>query len=156
MMVYERINLQIIYFAINNLNMNSSELILYISSAFLIGFGVAWILKTMEVQKLKRSENSLNGLLESERLVKETLRKESALAFQLKETIEADLGRKLKEAEYIIKEMDRDILLLQKSNEETEMMFKKLDPEMYDIKIKLLEANNTIARLKGQIGQNVT
>jgi len=136
--------------------MNSSELILYISSAFLIGFGVAWILKTMEVQKLKRSENSLNGLLESERLVKETLRKESALAFQLKETIEGDLGRKLKEAEHTIKEMDRDILLLQKSNEETEMMFKKLDPEMYDIKIKLLEANNTIARLKGQIGQNVT
>ena len=136
--------------------MNSSELLLYISSAFLIGFGVAWILKTMEVQKLKRSENSLNGLLESERLVKETLRKESALAFQLKETIEGDLGRKLKEAEYIIKEMDRDILLLQKSNEETEMMFKKLDPEMYDIKIKLLEANNTIARLKGQIAQNVT
>jgi len=136
--------------------MNSSELILYISSAFLIGFGVAWILKTMEIQKLKRSENSLNGLLESERLVKETLRKESALAFQLKETIEADLGRKLKEAEHVIKEMDRDILLLQKSNEETEMMFKKLDPEMYDIKIKLLEANNTIARLKGQIAQNVT
>jgi septal ring factor EnvC (AmiA/AmiB activator) len=136
--------------------MNSSELILYISSAFLIGFGVAWILKTMEVQKLKRSENSLNGLLESERLVKETLRKESAMAFQLKETIEADFGRKLKEAEHVIKEMDRDILLLQKSNEETEMMFKKLDPEMYDIKIKLLEANNTIARLKGQIAQNVT
>jgi hypothetical protein len=135
--------------------MSYTELILYISSAFLIGFGVAWILKTMEIQKLKRSENSLNGLLESERLVKETLRKESALAFQLKETIEGDLGRKLKEAEHVIKEMDRDILLLQKSNEETEMMFKKLDPEVYDIKIKLLEANNTIARLKGQIAQNV-
>jgi len=135
--------------------MSYTELILYISSAFLIGFGVAWILKTMEIQKLKRSENSLNGLLESERLVKESLRKESALAFQLKETIEGDLGRKLKEAEHVIKEMDRDILLLQKSNEETEMMFKKLDPEVYDIKIKLLEANNTIARLKGQIAQNV-
>ena len=135
--------------------MSSSELLLYISAAFVIGFGVAWILKTIEIQKLKRSENSLNGLLESERLVKETLRKESALAFQLKETIEADLGRKLKEAEHVIKEMDRDILLLQKSNEETEMLFKKLDPEMYDIKIKLLEANNTIARLKGQIAQNV-
>jgi hypothetical protein len=136
--------------------MNSSVLILYIAAAFILGFVVAWILKTMEIQKLKRSENSLNGLLESERLVKETLRKESALAFQLKETIEADLGRKLKEAEHVIKEMDRDILLLQKSNEETEMMFKKLDPEVYDIKIKLLEANNTIARLKGQIAQNVT
>ena len=136
--------------------MSSSELLIYISAAFIIGFGVAWILKTMEIQKLKRSENSLNGLLESERLVKETLRKESALAFQLKETIEADLGRKLKEAERVIKEMDRDILLLQKSNEETELLFKKLDPEMYDIKIKLLEANNTIARLKGQIAQNVT
>ncbi len=136
--------------------MSSSELLLYISAAFIVGFGVAWILKTMEIQKLKRSENSLNGLLESERLVKETLRKESALAFQLKETIEADLGRKLKEAEHVIKEMDRDILLLQKSNEETEVLFKKLDPEMYDVKIKLLEANNTIARLKGQMAQNVT
>jgi hypothetical protein len=136
--------------------MDSGVLILYISAAFVIGFVIAWILKTMEIQKLKRSENSLNGLLESERLVKETLRKESALAFQLKETIEADLGRKLKEAEHVIKEMDRDILLLQKSNEETEMLFKKLDPEMYDVKIKLLEANNTIARLKGQIAQNVT
>ena len=135
--------------------MNSSELLLYISAAFIIGFGVAWILKTMEIQKLKRSENSLNGLLESERLVKETLRKESALAFQLKETIEADFGKKLKEAEQLIKVMDRDILLLQKSNEETEILFKKLDPEMYDIKIKLLEANNTITRLKGQIAQNV-
>jgi tRNA U34 5-carboxymethylaminomethyl modifying GTPase MnmE/TrmE len=135
--------------------MRSSELLLYISAAFLIGFGVAWILKTIEIQKLKRSENSLNGLLESERLVKETLRKESALAFQLKETIEADFGKKLKEAEHVIKEMDRDILLLQKSNEETEMLFKKLDPEMYDVKIKLLEANNTIARLKGQTTQNV-
>ena len=154
-MLFELNNLQLIYFAINNLIMSSSELLLYISAAFIIGFGVAWILKTMEIQKLKRSENSLNGLLESERLVKETLRKESALAFQLKETIEADLGRKLKEAEHVIKEMDRDILLLQKSNEETEMMFKKLDPEMYDVKIKLLEANNAIARLKGQIAQNV-
>ena len=133
--------------------MSSSELLLYISAAFIIGFGVAWILKTMEIQKLKRSENSLNGLLESERLVKETLRKESALAFQLKETIEADLGRKLKEAEYVIKEMDRDILLLQKSNEETEAMFRDKEPEIFELKKKLIEANNTISRMKGQLSQ---
>ena len=89
--------------------------------------------------------------LESEKLIKETLRKESARAFQMKETVEAELGRKLQNAESIIKQMDNDILLLQKSNEETEKLLQTTEPELYNLKVKLLEANNTISRLKGQL-----
>ena len=92
-------------------------------------------------------------MLESERLVKDTLRKESALAFQLKESVEAELGKKLNEAQKIMKQMDQDILLLQKSNEESEALFKAGEPELYNQKIKLIEANNTIARMKAQLQQ---
>jgi hypothetical protein len=47
--------------------------------------------------------------------------------------------------------MDNDILLLQKSNEETEKLLQTTEPELYNLKVKLLEANNTISRLKGQL-----
>jgi hypothetical protein len=116
-----------------------------------IGFGSAWILRTRVIHKLKRDENRLNGLLESERLVKENLRRENQMAFQMKEKMELELKAKLREAELMIKEMDIDIILLQKSNEEIEEMFKAKDPEIFEVKKKLLEANNTISRLKGQL-----
>ncbi len=100
-----------------------------------------------------RKIKSLEGLLESERLVKETLRKENALAFNLKESVENELGLKLKEAQTAIKSMDEDILLLQKSNEMNEAEFKSSQPEIYDLKMKLIESQNTISRLKGQLQQ---
>ncbi len=100
-----------------------------------------------------RKIKSLEGLLESEKLVKETLRKENALAFNLKESVESELGLKLKDAQSTIKSMDEDILLLQKSNEINEAEFKASQPEIYDLKMKLIEAQNTISRLKGQLQQ---
>lgn len=121
--------------------------------AGLIGFVLGFIWPFYTLQQLKRTERSLNGLLESERLVKETLRKESALAFQLKETTEAELSQKLQAAERLIRQMDNDIILLQKSNEETEAMFRDKEPEIFELKKKLIEANNTISRMKGQLSQ---
>lgn len=121
--------------------------------SFVAGFFLAWGLRTMAIVKIKKLHKSAVGFLESERLVKETLRKENMLAFQLKETVEAELGKKLAEAQRLIRIMDEDILLLQKSNEENEALFKAGEPELYDIKLKLIEANNTIARLKGQLSQ---
>ncbi len=120
---------------------------------FLIGFAIAWVLRTIEIAKQKRNHIGTEGLLESERLIKETLRKESARAFQMKEATEAELGKKIQIAENLIRQMDQDILLLQKSNEETEALLQTTQPELYNLKIKLLEANNTIARLKSQIQQ---
>ena len=90
-------------------------------------------------------------MLESEKLIKEKLRKESALAFQLKENMENELNRKIADAEQLIKIMDNDILLLQKDNEETENLIKTTQPELYNLKLKLIEANNTISRLKAQL-----
>jgi hypothetical protein len=121
--------------------------------AGLIGFVLGFIWPFYTLQQLKRTERSLNGLLESERLVKETLRKESALAFQLKDTTEAELSQKLQAAERLIRQMDNDIILLQKSNEETEAMFRDKEPEIFELKKKLIEANNTISRMKGQLSQ---
>ena len=105
----------------------------------------------MKIFHLKKEKKSTEGFLESEKLIKETLRKENALAFQMKESVELELGQKLKEAQQQIKIMDEDILLLQKSNEETEEMLKLKQPEIHNLNIKLIEANNTISRLKGQI-----
>lgn len=120
---------------------------------FIFGFITAFICIAFGAKKMYRKIKSLEGLLESERLVKETLRKENALAFNLKESVENDLGLKLKEANAAIKSMDEDILLLQKSNEMNEAEFKSSQPEIYDLKMKLLEAQNTISRLKGQLQQ---
>jgi peptidoglycan hydrolase CwlO-like protein len=94
----------------------------------------------------------MGGILESEKLIKETLRKENAMAFQLKETAVLELSTKLKEAQSVIKMMDEDLLLLQKSNEETEGLLKASQPEVHQLKIKLIDANNTILRYKAKYG----
>jgi len=120
---------------------------------FIFGFLTAFICIAFAAKKMFRKIKSLEGLLESERLVKEILRKENALAFNLKESVESELGSKLKDAQSTIKSMDEDILLLQKSNEMNEAEFKTSQPEIYDLKMKLLEAQNTISRLKGQLQQ---
>ncbi len=117
------------------------------------GFLLAWLLRAQVVVRLKKTIKRQSGLLESERLVKETLRKESALAFRLKEEVEQELGQQLSRAGEIMKEMDRDILLLQKSNEDNEKMFSEAQPELYDLKLRLIEANNTISRMKAELRQ---
>lgn len=119
--------------------------------SFIIGISVCWIYHAVKSYKQNRIIKSLEGLLESERLVKETLRRENALAFQLKENVEFDLNAKLKIAEKKIKSQDEDIILLQKSNEMTEAEFKAAQPEIYDLKIKLIAAQNTISRLKAEL-----
>jgi peptidoglycan hydrolase CwlO-like protein len=91
------------------------------------------------------------GLLESERLKKEVFKKESYVAFQLKEELE----KKLDEASHLMKVMETDILLLQKDNEATESLLQTTQPEVHQLKIKLIEAQNTIARLKAQLQQKV-
>ena len=130
---------------------NVTQLFLFSLIFFIVGFLVAWVIRTYTIQEFKKNLKSTEGLLESERLIKETLRKENALAFQLKENVETELGNKIKQAEEVIKVMDEDILLLQKSNEETETMFQVTQPELYNLKLKLIEANNTISRLKSQL-----
>jgi hypothetical protein len=126
-------------------------LFLFSIISFIAGFIISWAIRTVKIFHLKKEKKSTDGFLESEKLIKETLRKENALAFQMKESIESELGQKLKEAEKQIKIMDEDILLLQKSNEETEALLKLTQPEIYNLKIKLIESNNAISRLKGQL-----
>lgn len=127
-------------------------LYIYIGAAFLGGFIIAWIIQMVKLLKLKKEFKSNQGHLESERLIKETSQKENAYLLQAADAALLKTNEKLKAAENLIKVMDRDILLLQKSNEETEALLEKGEPALHDLKMKLIEANNTIARYKSQLG----
>ena len=119
--------------------------------AFIAGFVIAWIIRTISLFKLSRLKKSTDGYLESERLMKETLQKENMQLHQMKEVAELEFSRKLKQAEDLNKMMDENILLLQKSNEYTEALLEAGEPALHALKVKLIEANNTIARYKSQL-----
>jgi hypothetical protein len=125
--------------------------IILICLSFIAGFLTAWALRSITLVKIKKSKNSIEGFLKSEKLMKETIQKENSLLYQSKQTTENDFLKKQLEAIAIIKMQEQDILLLQKSNEETEALMQAGLPGLNDLKLKLLEANNTIARIKGQM-----
>ena len=122
-------------------------------AAFVLGGLLGAIIIYVRLAKLQKQLRSSGGYLESERLKKETLQKELNTVYQAKETVELTLKQRLQEAAIINKRMDEDILLLQRSNEETEALLKAGQPELHAIKLQLIEANNTIARLKGLLGK---
>ena len=121
-------------------------------ACFVVGFIVAFIIQLLAIMRLKKELKSTNGYLESERLMKENLKKENLSVYQLRQASEVDLIKKLQVAEALNKRLDEDILLLQKSNEETEQQLQVTQPELHIIKLKLIEAQNTIARYKAQTG----
>lgn len=124
---------------------------IYTGIAFIIGFIAAWIIQTITLNKLRKLQRSTEGYLESEKLMKETIQKENVMAHQMKQAAELEYSKKLQESQALIRVLDENILLLQKSNEETEALMKAGLPEMYDLKMKLIEATNTIARYKGHV-----
>ena len=121
-------------------------------ACFVVGFIVAFIIQLLAIMRLKKELKSTRGYLESERLMKENLKKENLSVYQLRQASEVDLIKKLQVAEALNKRLDEDILLLQKSNEETEQQLQVTQPELHSIKLKLIEAQNTIARYKAQLG----
>lgn len=120
---------------------------------FLAGFLIAFIIQAIRLAGVKKELKSAQGYLESERLMKENFKKENNTLYQLRQANEMDLIKKLQEANDLNKRMDEDILLLQKSNEETEQLLKAGLPEVHVLKLKLIEAQNTIARFKAQTGK---
>jgi len=125
-------------------------LYIYAGAAFIAGFTTAWIIRTITVAKIRKSQKSMEGYLESEKLMKETLQKENMLLHQMKQAAELAFSKKLKEARDINRILDQDILLLQKSNEETEALLQTGQPALHELKLKLIDAYNTIARYKAQ------
>ena len=127
--------------------------IIYILLVFSAGFGLAWFLQWNKLQKQGKELKSNSGFLESERLMKETLQKELAITHQNKMAKELELNQKLQTAEKIMKQMDSDILLMQKSYEETEALLLAKSPEVHALKLQLIEAQNTIARLIAKLAE---
>ena len=126
---------------------------IYIIAAFIGGFLIAWFLRTMALHRLQKEYKSVEGRLESERLIKENMQKENNFLLQSADASLLVTRDKLSKAEELIRNMDHDILLLQKSNEETEALMEKGQPALHEMKMKLIEANNTIARYKAQFGE---
>ena len=130
-----------------------TEIYIYAGIAFITGFLIAWIIRTTTLAKIKKLLKGTQGYLESEKLKKETVQRENVLAHQMKQSIELELTSKLKESQEINKVLDENILLLQKSNEETEALLKVGQPALHDLKLKLIEAYNTNARYKALFEQ---
>lgn len=128
-----------------------TDIYIYTAIAFIAGFIAAWIIRTIAVVKISKLQKSAAGYLESEKLMKETLQKENVLVHQMKQVAELEFEKKLKELQEINKVQDENILLLQQSNEETEALLKAGNPELHELKIKLIEAQNTIARYKAHL-----
>jgi peptidoglycan hydrolase CwlO-like protein len=126
---------------------------IYSIAAFVGGFLLAFIIQMVSIQNLKKEYKSTQGLLESERLKKETAQKENNFLIQSSDTHLLTTKERLRKAEALVKQMDADILLLQKSNEETEALLAKGEPALHELKLKLIEANNTIARYKAQLNE---
>ena len=135
--------------------MTTTFIIIIACFCFILGFIIAWVIQTAKLSKNKKIKNSIEGFLESEKLMKETLQKENTILYQTKQIAENDFLKKINEARSIIKMQEEDILLLQKSNEETEAAMQAGLPGLNELKLKLLEANNTIARFKGQAESKV-
>lgn len=124
---------------------------LYAGTGILIGFAVATAIFIFQLIKMRKTQKSLEGYLESEKLIRERFQKENSLLHDNRESSQSDNDLKIQQLQQLIKIMDEDILLLQKSNEETEAMLKAGDPMIHSLKLKLIEANNTIARFKSQV-----
>ena len=119
--------------------------LIYILGGFAAGFITAWFIRSTAFAKIKKMQQDTEGFLEREKLGKERLQRETDLFYQR----ESELIKKLEAAGLRNKQMDTDIILLQKSNEETESLLNATEPEVYALKLKLIEANNAIARMKG-------
>ncbi|MEO6584264.1 MAG: LapA family protein [Ferruginibacter sp.] len=125
-------------------------LYIYLSISFAIGFLLAWILRSLTVLRMKKSINSLDGYLESEKLRKDTLLKENTGLHVIKNLAAENYEAQVAALVSIAKRQDEDILLLQKSNEETERLLEAGAPVVHSLKMQLIEAQNAIARYKAQ------
>ena len=109
---------------------------------------IALIKINSQLKKYKSSE----GFLEQERRINETLKTENKQLHSQKELARQEFEDRIKELHRRMKRMDEDIILLQKSNEETEELLKAGMPVVHNLKIQLIEAQNTIARFKARTG----
>ncbi len=126
------------------------QIYLYAGLAFIAGFIMAWIIRTLALLKTKKSLRSISSLFETEKLRKDLLQKENLELYKINDAVKADLSAKVNKLTSDNKRIVEDILLLQKDNEESDALLKAGEPEIFNLKVKLIEANNEIARYKAQ------
>lgn len=116
------------------------------------GVVVTAIFALIKINSQLKKYKSSEGFLEQERRINETLKAENKQLHIHKELARQEFEERVKDLHRRIKRMDEDIILLQKSNEETEELLKAGMPVVHNLKIQLIEAQNTIARFKARTG----
>ena len=129
-----------------------NSLIIVSAVAFSCGVVLTTIIALIKINSQLKKYKSSEGFLEQERRINETLKTENKQLHSQKELARQEFEDRIKELHRRMKRMDEDIILLQKSNEETEELLKAGMPVVHNLKIQLIEAQNTIARFKARTG----
>ena len=92
-----------------------SQIIIYANIGLLLGFALAWIIRSLTVAKLKKQLHNTDGSWQREKLMKETAQKENVAAYAMHEVAKREYEKQLQVAQEAINLMNNDILLLQKN-----------------------------------------
>lgn len=119
--------------------------------SFATGFSVAGVMLLVVKMKMKVQLKRLQGLLEYESLLKETLKKEQETLLQHGMDMEGVMQKKWRESEMAKEELKVEVAKWQTVQNETAQKAKSLQEDMQALKLKLIEAQNTIVRIKVQM-----
>ena len=119
--------------------------------SFATGFSVAGAMLLIVKVKMKVQFKRLQGLLEYESLLKETLKKEQETLLQHGMDREGAMQKKWRESEMAKEELRVEVAKWETVQKETAQKTKSLQEDMQALKLKLIEAQNTIVRIKVQM-----
>lgn len=119
--------------------------------SFATGFSVAGAILFVIKIKMKVQIKRLQGILEYESLLKETLKKEQETLLQHGMDREGAMQKKCRESEMARDELKVEVARWQTEQKETAQKAKSLQEDMQALKLKLIEAQNTIVRIKAQM-----
>ncbi len=129
--------------------MTSSYILAAVS--FAVGLSIAGAMLFIFKMKMKAQVKRLQGLLEYESLLKETLKKEQETMLQHGMDKEAALQKKWMNSEQARKILEAELAKWQTMHREATQKTASIQEEMQTLKLKLIEAQNTIVRNKVQM-----
>ena len=127
------------------------ETYLFIILAFVFGLLLGWALSSIRIRPLRQRIKSLEDKNSKEIIANEALKNESEFLHASAEKSTKQFEGKFLQQQEQIRNLENDIAILQKKYEETENLLESGQPVIHSLKLKLIEANNTIARYKGRL-----
>ncbi|MEO6556074.1 MAG: hypothetical protein ABIN92_01055 [Ferruginibacter sp.] len=127
---------------------------MYIAIAFLSGGIIAWLLRSISLSSAIKKNMQLNEQRAEDKLLMEKLQTEhSALQHEKIHDLES-FSKRYKELESVNASLQHQVAILTNKFDESDALLKAGQPVIHSLKLKLIEANNTIARYKGRMPEN--